>query len=77
MAIQCIGNDVLSCNCPKCNPDYWCIEGELLLDKNAALLARLSNAESVVEAAEDILANGYDQGRRITLRASLLKWKEK
>jgi len=58
MAIMCISE---GCSCPRCNPEYWCIEGEMLMENNNRLR----------EIAEDILANGYDQGRRIRLRAAL------
>jgi hypothetical protein len=35
------------------------------------LVARIAKLEQVVEAAKEILANGYDQGRRIKLRAAI------
>ena len=43
----------------------------LLHEKNHALHERIAKLEKVVEAAKEILANGYDQGRRIKLRAAI------
>jgi len=39
-------------------------------DANARLIAA---APELLEVAKDILANGYDQGRRIKLRAAVTK----
>ncbi len=40
-------------------------------DSIIAAHREIAALRKVMEAAEEILANGYDQGRRITLRAAI------